>query len=86
MAGGQTAHSALTLPLNIATDGNPVCVCNISKSSGQAQVLKLCKLIVRDECTMAHKKSLEAFNRTLQDLKGSRELMGGTLVDLFVYL
>jgi hypothetical protein len=80
MDGGRTAHSALKLPLNIATDPNPIC--NTSKSSGQAQVLKLCKLIVWDECTMAHKKSLEALNRTLQDLKGSSELMGGTLVVL----
>ena len=78
MAGGRTAHSALKLPLNIATDENPVC--NISKNSGQAQVLKLCKLIVWDECTMAHKKSLEALNRTLQDLKRSSELMGGTIM------
>nr|XP_033797247.1 uncharacterized protein LOC117359137 [Geotrypetes seraphini] len=59
MEGGRTAHSALKLPLDIVRQENPTC--NISKASGCAQVLKTCKLIVWDECTMAHKKALEAF-------------------------
>ncbi|KIH61447.1 hypothetical protein ANCDUO_08283 [Ancylostoma duodenale] len=39
--GGRTAHSALKLPLDLARSENPVC--NISKGSGKAQVLKMCK-------------------------------------------
>lgn len=48
---------------------NPVC--NISRTSGMAKVLQQCKIIVWDECTMAHKKSLEALDRTMQDLRRS---------------
>jgi hypothetical protein len=61
--GGRTAHSALKLPLNMQIIEAPTC--NISKTSGMATVLQKCQLIIWDECTMAHKKSLEALNRTL---------------------
>lgn len=75
---GRTAHSAFKLPLNLNQD-TPVC--NISKQSGTAQVLQMCRLIVWDECTMAHKATFEALNRTLQDLRGNDTPMGGvTLV------
>ncbi|UYV66868.1 hypothetical protein LAZ67_4003184 [Cordylochernes scorpioides] len=78
IAGGRTAHSMLKLPLNIANEQYPTC--NISSTSGQAQVLKSCIIIVWDECTMAHKHSLEALDRTLRDLKGNNKLMGGILL------
>ncbi|GBP90314.1 hypothetical protein EVAR_37374_1 [Eumeta japonica] len=65
--GGRTAHSVFKLPLNI--QNNPDAVCNIKKQSSMATVLKRCKLIIWDECTMAHKHSLEALNRTLKDIK-----------------
>lgn len=54
LPGGRTAHSALKLPLNMQFIETPTC--NISKASGMAKVLQKCKLIVWDECTMAHKK------------------------------
>ncbi|UYV75380.1 hypothetical protein LAZ67_13000048 [Cordylochernes scorpioides] len=78
IAGGCTAHSMLKLPLNIANEQYPTC--NISSTSGQAQVLKSCRIIVWDECTMAHKHSLEALDRTLRDLKGNNKLMGGIIL------
>ena len=78
LVGGRTAHSALKLPLNLQVSEQPIC--NISKGSGQAQVLKQCKLIVWDECTMAHKRALEALDRTLQDIRGNRRIMGGAVV------
>ncbi|KAK6998606.1 ATP-dependent DNA helicase PIF7, partial [Biomphalaria glabrata] len=76
--GGRTAHSALKLPLDIATSIHPKC--NISNNSGIARVLKECVLIVWDECTMAHKKSLEALNTILNEIRGSDTLMGGAVV------
>lgn len=76
--GGRTAHSALKLPLNIQSTENPTC--NIKKNSGMGKVLQTCKLIVWDECTMAHKKSLEALDRTLKDLRNSTQPFGGTLI------
>ncbi|UYV82208.1 hypothetical protein LAZ67_21001338, partial [Cordylochernes scorpioides] len=76
--GGRTAHSALKLPLNMQVIETPTC--NISKYSGMGKVLRSCQLIIWGECTMAHKKSLEALNRTLKDLRGNEQLFGGALI------
>ncbi|UYV74016.1 hypothetical protein LAZ67_11001852, partial [Cordylochernes scorpioides] len=76
--GGRTAHSALKLSLNMQVIETPTC--NISKYSGMGKVLSTCQLIIWDECTMAHKKSLEALNRTLKDLRGNEQLFGGALI------
>lgn len=43
-------------------------------------MLRQCKLLVWDESTMAHKKAIEALNRTLQDLRNSTDIMGGMVV------
>ena len=80
LAGGRTAHSAFKLPLNMSHSENVTC--NISKGTGKAKVLQQCSLIVWDECTMSHKRALEALNTTLQDLRGNTNLMGGTVVVL----
>lgn len=80
LPGGRTAHSAFKLPLDLHRAEAPVC--NISKGTPLAQVLKHCKLIVWDECTMAHRGSLEALDRTLQDLRGNKMCMGGLILVL----
>ncbi|GBP14912.1 hypothetical protein EVAR_75487_1 [Eumeta japonica] len=38
------------------------------------------KLLVWDECTMSHKKAIEALDRTIKDIKGNRHIMGGMVV------
>ncbi|XP_055911820.1 uncharacterized protein LOC129945885 [Eupeodes corollae] len=76
--GGRTAHSALKLPLNVHT--NPEAMCNIKKHSGMAEVLRKCKIIIWNECTMAHKHSLEALNRSLKDIRINARLFGGALL------
>lgn len=78
LEGERTAHSALKLPLNMQLTETPTC--NISKSSGMAKVLQQCKIIIWDECTMAHKKSLEALDRTLQDLRNNRQPFRGAII------
>lgn len=78
LEGGRTVHSSFKLPLNLAKEEYPVC--NITKRSGMAKVLQECKVIVWDECTMSHKRVLEAINRTLQDIRENQSLMGGTVV------
>jgi hypothetical protein len=78
MEGGRTAHSAFKIPLDIARQESPTC--NISRNSGRAEVLRECKIIVWDECTMAHYKSMEAINATLKDIRRNDSLMGGTVV------
>lgn len=78
LEGGRTAHSALKLPLNMQSNETPTC--NISKNSAMAKVLQQCQLIVWDECTMAHKKSLEALDRTLKDLRSNHNRFGGAMI------
>ncbi|XP_056637724.1 ATP-dependent DNA helicase pif1-like [Diorhabda sublineata] len=74
--GGRTAHSALKLPLNLNTNDTPTC--NISQSSAMGKLLMQC--IVWDECTTAHKKSLEALNFTLKDLRRNNNIFGGLMI------
>ena len=76
--GGKTAHSAFRLPLNLNYSETPLC--NISKQSDMAEVLRKAKIIVWDECTMAHKKCIEALDRTLQDIRSCNRLMGGVTI------
>ncbi|XP_076756487.1 ATP-dependent DNA helicase Pif1-like [Xylocopa sonorina] len=54
--------------------------CYISKYSGMGKVLRSCQLVIWEECTMAHKKSLEALNRRLKNLRGNEQLFGGALI------
>lgn len=45
-----------------------------------AKILKTCKIIIWDECTMAHKKALEALDRTLKDLRKNDHPMGKSVI------
>ncbi|VDM97499.1 unnamed protein product, partial [Onchocerca ochengi] len=78
LPGGRTAHSTLKLPVN--TNLIETSTCNISKTSGMGKILQKCKLTVWDECTMAHKKSIEALDRSLQDLRGNIRPFGNALI------
>eukprot|EP00106_Octopus_bimaculoides_P000143 XP_014767585.1 PREDICTED: ATP-dependent DNA helicase pif1-like [Octopus bimaculoides] len=78
LPGGRTVHSTFKLPLNLAASKTPSC--NISKSSDQGQVLRRCHLIVWDECTMAHKRALEALDRALKDIRDCQAPMGGVML------
>ena len=57
-------------------------MCNISKNSDRGNMLKQCKLLVWDECTMSHRHGLEALDCTLQDLRNNKRIMGGMVVIL----
>ncbi|XP_071578043.1 uncharacterized protein [Temnothorax nylanderi] len=78
LEGGRTAHAAFKLPLNLIQTETPLC--NISKQSNMAKVLRDCKLIVWDESTMAHKGGFEALSTTLKDIRGNDGVMGGVTV------
>lgn len=78
LEGGRTAHSALKLPLNLQINETPTC--NLSRNSAMAKVLQQTRLIIWDECTMAHKKSLEALDRSMQDLRNNRNRFGGAMI------
>ncbi|KAL4090226.1 hypothetical protein QTP88_025121 [Uroleucon formosanum] len=49
-------------------------------NSAMAKVLQQCQLIVWDECTMAHTKSLEALDRTLKDPRRNNNRFGGAMI------
>ncbi|XP_074106851.1 uncharacterized protein LOC141532418 [Cotesia typhae] len=72
--GGRTAHSTFELPLNLCYSESPLC--NISKQSDMAHVVRKAAIIIWDECTMAHKKGIEALDRTLKDIRDCDRLMG----------
>lgn len=76
--GGRTAHATFKIPFDLNHHEAPTC--NISKQDPLAAVLRVCKIIVWDECTMTHKRALEALDRTLQDLRGDTRPMGGMTV------
>ncbi|XP_050340250.1 ATP-dependent DNA helicase PIF2-like [Bactrocera neohumeralis] len=76
--GCRTAHSALKSPLNLQTTEQPTC--NISKHSAMAKVLVESKIIIWDECTIAHKRALEALDRTLKDLPNDSRYFGGAMI------
>ncbi|XP_067939120.1 ATP-dependent DNA helicase pif1-like [Watersipora subatra] len=80
LEGGRTSHSMFKLPLDIGLLETPVC--NIRKCTRLAHLLQTTKIIVWDECTMAHKATLEALDRTPKDLYNSDKLMGGVCVFL----
>ena len=44
------------------------------------KVLQQCKLIIWDECKMAHKKSFEALEQSLRDLRGNSKPFGRKLI------
>ncbi|GBP19536.1 hypothetical protein EVAR_102084_1 [Eumeta japonica] len=71
-------HSALKLPLNLETIEQPTC--NIAKNSAMTKILIVTKIIIWDECTMAHKRALEALDGTLKDLRKDSRCIGGAMV------
>ena len=72
---GKTAHSTFKLPLSLQHQEKPIC--SIKRGTKLAKNLQECVLIVWDECTMSHKKAIEAVDRTLRDLTGKNIIMGG---------
>ncbi|KAE9523172.1 hypothetical protein AGLY_016405 [Aphis glycines] len=53
LEGGRTAHSALKLPMILLMVDKPTCT--TTKNSATAKLMRECKIIIWDECTMAHK-------------------------------
>jgi len=65
LEGGRTAHSVLKLPMNLLTVDK--LTCTVTKNSATAKLMGERKIIIWDECTMAHKRDLEAADRTMKD-------------------
>ena len=76
--GRVTAHSALKLLLNLHLAANPLC--NLVKSFQQGTVLKTCQLIIYEECTVRHKKGIEAIESIRRDFRSVQHPMDGALI------
>ncbi|VDK87906.1 unnamed protein product [Onchocerca ochengi] len=78
LRGGRIAHSSLKLRLSMPLK----LLHEYFQSIQQEESIEKCKFIVWDECTMAHKKSVEGLDRSLQDLRGNARPFGRALVVL----
>ncbi|KAL4590838.1 hypothetical protein LXL04_003781 [Taraxacum kok-saghyz] len=78
MPGGRMAHSRFKIPINL--DNNSMC--NIKQQSGVAQLLRLAKIIIRDESSMAHRQAVEAVDRSIQDITKLNLPFGGKIMIL----
>lgn len=50
------------------------------QNCAMATLLRQCEMIVWDECTRAHKKSLQSLDRTMQDLRNNQNRFGGAII------
>ncbi|KAG6463394.1 hypothetical protein O3G_MSEX013848 [Manduca sexta] len=78
LPGGKTAHTMFKIPIDLNRTESPTC--SISRNSDKAKILRECNLIIWDECTMAHRKGVEAVDRTLRDIRQNDRPMGGITV------
>ncbi|CAH1436505.1 unnamed protein product [Lactuca virosa] len=76
MPRGRTAHSRFGIPPNL--DNNSMC--NITKQSGKAQLLREAKVIIWDEAAMAKRQAVEAVDRTMQDITDEKLSFGGKIM------
>ncbi|KAE8739271.1 hypothetical protein FOCC_FOCC015231 [Frankliniella occidentalis] len=72
--GGTTAHSMFKLPLDL---GDGTGYWNLRNTQQRADLIREAKLIIFDEISMAHKFLVEILDRSLRDLMGRNEVMGG---------
>jgi ATP-dependent DNA helicase PIF1 len=80
LEGGRTVHATFKIPLHLNETSEGTC--NITKESAIAEIIRRCKIIIWDECTMSHKRALEAINICLQDIRGNNKIMGGIILVL----
>lgn len=71
---GQTAHSMFKIPIDTLDSTS---ICNIAKESLRADLLRITKAVIYDECLMTHRHSFEALDRTFQDLRDCPKPFGG---------
>ncbi|XP_076903435.1 uncharacterized protein LOC143558493 [Bidens hawaiensis] len=76
MPGGRTAHSRFKIPINLNNNS----MCKINHQSGTVELIRLAKLIIWDEASMAKRQAIEAVDRTLQDIIGVRLPFGGKIM------
>lgn len=76
MPGGRTAHSRFKIPIKLSDST----MCNFTKQSGTAELLRRASLIICDEVAMTKRQAIEALDRTLQDIIGCPLPFGGKVM------
>ena len=76
LEGGKTAHSTFKIPLQI----DETSICKITRQSHTFPLLQQTSVIIWDEVPMQHKYTVDAVNRTIQDLLGNNSPFGGITV------
>jgi hypothetical protein len=76
MPGGRTSHSRFKIPIKL--DDNSVC--NFTKQSGTAALLREASLIIWDEVVMTRRQATETLDRSLQDITSCPEPFGGKVM------
>ena len=76
MAGGRTAHSRFKIPIKLEDNS----VCNFTKQSGTAALLREASLIIWDEVAMTRRQAVETLDRSLQDIIGCDLPFGGKVM------
>lgn len=71
------------IKIQIDLDHTESLVCNISRNSDKAKILRDCSLIIWDESTISTRKAVEAVDKTLLDIRQSNQPMGGVTVLFF---
>ena len=72
---GRTLHSTFKIPLDLQAMDIPIC--SIKKGTALSRVIQEGKATVVDEAPMTNKLAFEALDRTLRDLTGKDQPMGG---------
>ena len=78
LPGGRTAHSRFKIPIKLGDHS----MCNFTKQSGTAELLRMASLIIWDEAAMTKHQAVETLDRSLQDIMDST-LPFGVKVMLF---
>ncbi|XP_020999390.2 uncharacterized protein LOC110281460 [Arachis duranensis] len=76
LPGGRTAHSRFKIPIN----AEPSSICNISKQSDLAKLIRQTTTIIWDEAPMANKESVQSLDRTLRDILANDMPFGGKVM------
>ncbi|XP_020990161.2 uncharacterized protein LOC110277354, partial [Arachis duranensis] len=72
----KTAHSRFKIPIN----AEPSSICNISKQSDLAKLIRQTTAIIWDETPMANKESVQSLDRTLRDILANDMPFGGKVM------
>ncbi|XP_023239126.1 LOW QUALITY PROTEIN: uncharacterized protein LOC111637795 [Centruroides sculpturatus] len=76
LSGGRTYHSLFKLPLEV----NETSISNLSLDSKDGRDIRLAKLLIVDECTMASSHVMNAIDRILREVTGHQISFGGKVI------